>query len=31
HGHLGLAHARRTAPETQHAHGAVPAPLPEPG
>jgi Amt family ammonium transporter len=31
HGHLGLAHARRTAPEPQHAHGAVPAPLPEPG
>ena len=29
HGHLGLAHARRSAPE--HVHAAVPAPLPEPG
>src|SRR5205814_3082783 len=29
HGHLGLAHAHRSAPE--HAHAAVPAPVPEPG
>jgi len=29
HGHLGLAHARRSAPE--HVHAAAPAPVPEPG
>src|SRR6266508_4586900 len=29
HGHLGLAHARRSAPE--HVHAPVPAPVPEPG
>ena len=29
HGHLGLAHARRSAPE--HVHAALPAPVPEPG
>jgi Amt family ammonium transporter len=29
HGHLGLAHARRSAPE--HVHTPVPAPVPEPG
>jgi len=31
HGHLGLAHARRSAPEHEHAHAPVSAPLPEPG
>jgi Amt family ammonium transporter len=29
HGHLGLAHARRSA--TEHVHTPVPAPVPEPG
>jgi hypothetical protein len=29
HGHLGLAHARRSAPE--HAPAPVAAPVPEPG
>jgi len=31
HGHLGLAHARRSAPEHVHAPVPVPAPVPEPG
>jgi Amt family ammonium transporter len=31
HGHLGLAHPRRSAPTPEHAHAAVPTAVPEPG